>query len=145
LRSYLISNRLGLKDYRLELGCEGLRGLGAIEGNVDKLIACRMKKRGMSWSKTGANRMARLINLRESGELHQWISPGTGKRKLSPATKRRSRTRPPVLTMDDIACIEANMPALQGPQANRPWARALRTIAHGHFAFCSTTSQDSTD
>ena len=48
LRGYLMANCHGLKDYRLEVGGDGLRGLGAIEGNVDKLVAIRMKKRGMS-------------------------------------------------------------------------------------------------
>lgn len=38
-------------------------GLVAIEYNVGKLIADRTKKRGMSWSKRGADRMARLISL----------------------------------------------------------------------------------
>ena len=67
LRGYLLNNSPGLRDYRLEVGYDGLRGLGAIEGNVDKLIANRMKKRGMSWTRCGGNRMARLINLREMG------------------------------------------------------------------------------
>jgi len=48
LRGYLMENCYGLRDYRLEVDGEGLRGLGAIEANVDKLIADRMKKRGMS-------------------------------------------------------------------------------------------------
>jgi hypothetical protein len=48
LRGYLMGNCYGLRDYRLEVDGDGLRGLGAIEGNVDKLIADRMKKRGMS-------------------------------------------------------------------------------------------------
>jgi len=32
----------------MEAGSNGLRGLRAIEGNVDKLVANRMKKTGMS-------------------------------------------------------------------------------------------------
>lgn len=52
---YLRENRSGLADYRLALGEEGkgLRRLGAIEGNVDKLIARRMKNQGMSWTIKG--------------------------------------------------------------------------------------------
>ena len=46
-----------------------LRGLGAMEGNVDKLFAGRMKKRGMSWTKKGASRMAKLISLSRMGKL----------------------------------------------------------------------------
>lgn len=47
LRGYLIENACGLADYRLGVAGEGLRGVGAIEGNVDKMVAIRMKKRGM--------------------------------------------------------------------------------------------------
>lgn len=64
LRGYLMDNCYGLRDYRLEVSGDGLRGLGAMEGNVDKLFADRMKKRGMSWTKKGANRMAKQISLR---------------------------------------------------------------------------------
>jgi hypothetical protein len=72
LRGYLMENCYGLRDYRLVVDGDGLRGLGAIEGNVDKLIADRMKRRGMSWTKQGANSMARLISLRERGDLNTW-------------------------------------------------------------------------
>lgn len=41
---------------------------------MDKLIADRMKKRGMSWTRQGADRMARLISLRQMGELNAWIT-----------------------------------------------------------------------
>jgi hypothetical protein len=36
LRRYLMANAFGLRDYRLEVDGDGLRGLGAIEGNIDK-------------------------------------------------------------------------------------------------------------
>lgn len=62
-----MENSYGLRDYRLEVNGDDLTGLGAIEGNVDKLGANRMKKRGMSWTIKGAQRMARLITLREMG------------------------------------------------------------------------------
>jgi hypothetical protein len=53
LRRYLMENSFGLRGYRLEVDGDGRRGLGAIEGNIDKLIANRMKKRGMSWTIKG--------------------------------------------------------------------------------------------
>jgi hypothetical protein len=62
LRSYPMANAFGLRDYRLEVDGDGLRGLGAMESNIDKLIANRMKKRGMSWTIKGAQRMSRLIS-----------------------------------------------------------------------------------
>jgi len=46
LRGYLMENAFGLRDYRSEVRDDSLRSSGAIEGNVDKLVANRMKKRG---------------------------------------------------------------------------------------------------
>jgi len=37
--------------------------MGAIEGNIDKILANRFKKRGMSWSPSGA------LNLAKVGQL----------------------------------------------------------------------------
>ncbi len=44
-----------------------LRGLGATEGNVDKKIALRMKKRGRAWTRRGAANMLALLGLEASG------------------------------------------------------------------------------
>ena len=83
LRGYLMGNASGLRDYRLEVEGDSLRGLGAIEGNIDKLVANRMKKRGMSWTVKGAQRIARLISLGEMGKLHSWITQ-KDKQRVSP-------------------------------------------------------------
>ena len=50
VRNYIAENAAGVGDYRLSLGeaGKGLRRLGAIEGNVDKLIVRRMKNQGMN-------------------------------------------------------------------------------------------------
>jgi len=47
--------------------------LGAIEGNVDKLVRQRMRGRGMSWSRQGA--IAMLALLRHKQELQQHVFP----------------------------------------------------------------------
>lgn len=125
LRGYLLSNAHGLRDYRLVTGHDdALRGLGAMESNVDKLIANRMKKRGMSWTERGANRMARLINLKEMGQLHLWVNH-RGKQNRprcqpTPASPAR------ITTKDTGAWLEAVLPAVCGQQANRPWAQLLK-------------------
>ena len=131
LRGYLLSNRTGLRDYRLALEGEELRGLGAIEGNVDKLVATRMKKRGMSWTKRGANRMARLINLRERGQLHLWVNrrdKRDGSQSVPVSPKVRSENHKSSHG-EYRAWLEAGLPALYGPHANRPWAQTLSAIA----------------
>ncbi|WP_187296557.1 UPF0236 family transposase-like protein, partial [Neomoorella thermoacetica] len=64
-------------DYRLRLPrqLEGqkLYGMGVAETTVDKKIAIRMKKRGMSWSEAGATAMVALLMLKANGELAAWL------------------------------------------------------------------------
>ena len=127
LRGYLMANSFGLRDYRLEVNGDGLRGLGAIEGNVDKLVANRLKKRGMSWTIKGAQRMCQLISLREMGKLHSQIThKGTvGSSQLY--QKQVSREKPKRV-QDAGAWLEAGLPALFGPHQNHPWVQILRAL-----------------
>jgi len=130
LRGYLMENCYGLRDYRLEVDGEGLRGLGAIEGNVDKLIADRMKKRGMSWTRRGANRMARLISLREGGDLNTWARCQSRPQHI-PSREKLALQGVQCQHRDDGAWLNADLPALHGPHRNRPWAQVLWELAHG--------------
>ena len=129
LRGYLLDNAFGLRDYRLVVNGEGLRGLGAIESNVDKLVANRMKKRGMSWTIRGAQRMARLISLREMGQLHSWIT----RKETAPhdQTVREISVRTKLPFKDNSAWLAADLPALRGPHQDRPWVKILRALSHG--------------
>src|SRR3989454_3307138 len=59
---HLQHNRSGLADYRLQDGFPedpGLRGLGAAEANIDKVIANRMSKRGLAWTNARARRIGK--------------------------------------------------------------------------------------
>ncbi len=79
--------------------------------------------------------MTRLINLRERGELHSWINHLPNKPKsLSPAENEVQIKRRPA-DKGSGAWLEADLPALHGPHAHRPWARALWAIAHGNSAY----------
>jgi hypothetical protein len=130
LRGYILHNAGGLKDYRWRVdGGSFLRGMGTIESNIDKLVASRMKKRGMSWTKRGGDRMVRLINLREQGELHQWVKLKPRKPEGKPALRFRLRPDRDGPSQDKYhTWLEANLPALSGPHGDRPWAHILRTI-----------------
>jgi hypothetical protein len=130
LRGYLMENCYGLRDYRLVVDGDGLRGLGAIEGNVDKLIADRMKKRGMSWTKQGADRMARLISLRETGKLNTWIKCNS-KLQHTPSREKTMLKEAQYQDRDNGAWLGAHLPALHGPHSNRPWVQVLWALAHG--------------
>lgn len=133
LRGYLMENSCGLRDYRLEMEGDGLRGLGAIEGNVDKLIADRMKKRGMSWTKRGANRMARLISLREMGKLNTKVKRRSKLQHMPVKEKVLAEREQYHRGRDDGARLNVGLPALHGPHSNRPWAQVLWALAHGNM------------
>jgi len=86
-----MDNYYGLQDYRVEIATEGLRGLGAVKGNAHNLFAHRMTNRGMSWTKEGANRMARLRSLSHSDKLDSKQKISTAKPAPTPAgTPHRS-------------------------------------------------------
>ena len=72
---YLRHHRAGLQDYRLRAGFADpeLRTLGAAEGNVDKVLANRMCKRGMAWSIAGARRMAKVLEASHNHVLQPYL------------------------------------------------------------------------
>jgi len=53
LYTYISRNRQGITNQFI-LKNKGIERAGAIESNINKAIASRFKKKGMSWSKTGA-------------------------------------------------------------------------------------------
>lgn len=75
LWKYLKANWEGLVDWRQRPGPqpEGAKGLGAMEGQVRHIAAARMKRRGASWSKKGANNMLQLRLLAKMNQLGAWL------------------------------------------------------------------------
>jgi hypothetical protein len=70
-------------DFRTQVETvEGAHGLGTMEGNEDKLVANRMKKRGMSWTVQGAQRMAKVLELEANGE----VEPYCGRQQRYPSS-----------------------------------------------------------
>ncbi|MCR4394219.1 MAG: UPF0236 family protein, partial [Dehalococcoidales bacterium] len=133
LRAYILDNASGLLDYRLKLGKDevyGLRGLGAMESNVDKMVANRLKKRGMSWTKAGAKRMCRLILLQLWGEIGGWTSHQNQTRPKPLAKAGASKVIKSGKQQGDD-WLKMSLPALFGPHSSRPWVKALKTLAYG--------------
>lgn len=130
---------IGLKEYLLE-NWEGISSLpeeerlGAIEGQVRHTIARRMKRNGARWTPAGTDRMARLLAARANGELgnytevsnnpqHRWeiLKQVMSDTAIEPQAK--------VTEKDLEAWLEAAVPALRGPFADKPWIKyVLRTI-----------------
>jgi hypothetical protein len=130
-RKYVNSNVAKGMDWRVQIPDVpiGARGLGTMESNGDKLVANRMKKRGLSWSIKGAQRMAKTIQLRSNAQL----GPMCRRSRESNTTVPRSTD---VLSnsanghKSDGLWLQASIPALAGPHHNRPWAQTLHSIAH---------------
>lgn len=70
---YCREHRENLLGYHLRLSRPPeevpLYGLGVAETTVDKKLATRMKKRGMSWTPEGIKVMSSLLILKANGEL----------------------------------------------------------------------------
>lgn len=130
VRRYLAQNRDGLADWRqvIETG-EDARGMGTIETNGDKLLANRVKKKGMSWTKKGADRMAKVIQLRANDELPGWVREHKGRKAqiqlLEPAVTKVRRH----LEKDPQGWLSAHIPALEGPHSDRYWVSILRELS----------------
>ena len=128
-RQYVERNVEKGQDWRT--GSEaGGRGLGTMEANEDKLIANRMKKRGLSWTKAGALRMNKVIQLAANKEIPSFCfrDRPVEKKVITPSLKS-----PRLQPRDHQKWIEASVPALVGPHASRPWADKLRNLVYPSF------------
>lgn len=134
LRGYLRENSSGLSDYRLDLADRdaSLRRTGAMEGNVDKLVARRMKNQGMSWSPRGIRRMLCIRFLYLEGKAGEVFRPIVGRSALPAISTKRIRhvIDKAGAAQPHIGVLETALPALRGPHANRPWVQLLKSMAH---------------
>ena len=127
LYTYISRNRQGITN-QFELKDKGIERAGAIESNVNKVIASRFKKRGMSWSKTGALALLKIKETVINGEWDKWweterernIKVGKYRPPL-PASyfKKEAETSP---------LIEVTIPAFIGPDQDKPWVGVLRKL-----------------
>ena len=129
---YLKENSTGLVDYRLELGQEGekLRRTGAMEGNVDKLVVRRMKNQGMSWTVKGIQRLLCVRFLILEKKLTSWLAKDKTPEYQIDIPKKQIRHIVNHLSMElSDEWLQANIPALHGPHANRAWVTVLRNMS----------------
>ncbi len=128
-REYVESNMVNGVDWRKRVpnAPPDARSLGTMESNGDKLTANRMKKRGMSWTIHGANRMAKAIQLSRNGELarfcHRRSMHVSVRGRRCPSARDRSTN---IAQASDWA--DASAPALSGPHSSRPWVVGLRSL-----------------
>lgn len=135
LMRYLSENIAGLKDRPLETGKEGAhpRRTGAIESNVDKLVANRMKKKGMSWTLKGARHMACLLMLSAERKLPEICRPCPTKIQVATSTKKKYRILIKNIKQIEEKWLHATIPALYGPHQNRAWVKTLKHFSGVSF------------
>ena len=128
LYTYISRNRQGITNQFI-LKDKGIERAGAIESNINKVIASRFKKRGMSWSKPGALALLKIKETILNGEWDKWweterernIKVSKYKPPLSASCFKKEAGASPL--------IEVTIPALRGPDQGKPWVGVLRKLS----------------
>jgi hypothetical protein len=120
---YVRNNQDGLLDLEYR-ACFLPACLGAIEGNVDKLVVHRMKGRGCSWRLPGVRAMLALC--RNADQLRS-----NAYRYLPLQTPARTYHTTQVLEVEYSETTQGALPVFHGPYQNRPWVRSLHQLIYG--------------
>ena len=127
LYTYLSRNREGIRN-QCRLREKRIDAAGAIESNINQVIASRFKKRGMSWSRQGALSLLKVKQTVLNGEWETWWKTGRSQRiKVKPFRPPLSATRFKKIP-ETSPIIEATLPALSGPDQDKPWVSVLRKL-----------------
>jgi hypothetical protein len=120
---YVHNNRDGLLDLEFR-ACSIPACLGAIEGNVDKLVVHRMKGRGCSWRLPGVRAMLALCRNADQLRSHAY-------RYIPLQTPPRTYRTTQFLGVEYSETTQGSMPVFQGPHQNRPWVKSLHQLIYG--------------
>lgn len=130
---YIDQNRQGINPIRRiedKTIRDQIKGSGAMESNVDKFIAHRFKKRGMSWSPKGALGLLKIKQTIANNEWDNWWSFQRDE-KIEPLEPIRQLTAQDFMRKDRHNkpwLIEASIPALSGRDRNHNWAKVIREL-----------------
>jgi hypothetical protein len=133
LYTYIDQNRTGInplnriKDKTIR---DRIRGAGAMESNVDKFLAHRFKKRGMSWSVKGALGLLKVKETIANGDWDPWWLEGRDERiEIRPEPLKQLTAKSFWKAQKNtLPLVEASIPSLEGPDRNEPWAKILREL-----------------
>ncbi len=120
---YVHNNRDALLDLK-QRGYSQPSYLGAIEGNVDKLVVHRMKGRGCCWRLPGLRAMLALCRHREKLQHHAY-------HYFPVQTSVKSRHPHSDVGVKYPEVWQKPMPVFQGPDQAKPWVRSLYHEIHG--------------
>jgi hypothetical protein len=120
---YVLNNQDGLLDLEYR-ACSLPACLGAIEGNVDKLVVHRMKGRGCSWRLPGVRAMLALCRNADQLRSHAY-------RYFPLQTPPRTYHTTQFLEVEYAEATQGSIPVFQGPHQNRPWVKSLHRLIYG--------------
>jgi hypothetical protein len=128
LMHYIYDNQEGINAIdRLRDQGFPVEDLGAIEGNINKTLANRFKKRGMRWSRPGALGLAKVGEKIVNNEWDSWWFKETDPIGLKSELEK-------VVSLDfdkdsnDKYDNTYSLPVLSGPHRDRPWVRSLKRL-----------------
>jgi len=123
---YIANNQDSLLDLECRDSIYEPASLGAIEGNIDKLLVHRMKGQGCSWRLRGIRAMLALCQHKEMiGHLALDFTPIGG---IKPQRKQSQ------LKTDDSEWLFGHMPIFYGPDQQKPWVKDWRRYIHDDWA-----------
>lgn len=134
LKKYLLKNwgfiQNKKQDQRIEkLGLpEDIRGLGAMESNIDKVLANRFKKRGMRWSREGARNLAKIIIADRNNTLEKHLDKVNWEFKTDDLNKAYNTVQKKY-SRSESEVLKVTMPALKGPKSGQDWVKGLKNIS----------------
>ena len=121
---YIDCQQDGLLDLSQRGYSSRIGSLGAIEGNVDKLVIHRMKGRGCCWKLPGARAMLALCQNKEALKhlAFHYLPLETPEHPF-----RRKR-----VALDRSEFLHGRMPIFAGPDQDKPWVKEMYRYVHGH-------------
>jgi len=125
--TYIANNRRGITN-QVTLKDKDIAKTGAIESNVNTVICSRLKK-GRSWSKRGALALLKVKETILNGNWDTWW----GKQRNHPIklTASKQPLSASFFTKEGVSSpiVQARIPALDGPNQDKPWVGVLRKLS----------------
>ena len=128
LMHYIYYNQEGVNAVdRLRKQGIPVEDLGAVEGNIDKTLANRFKKRGMRWSRCGALSLAKVGEKIVNNEWDSWWPI-----EADPIGLKLDLEKVASLDFDKGSNDKYDhayfLPVLSGPHQDRPWVKSLKRL-----------------
>jgi len=102
--------------------------MGAIEGNIDKILANRFKKRGMSWSPSGVLNLAKVGQLIINDDWDNFWPIKEEELKFKHIEPQEQYHLP----KEDKYDHRYSLPVLIGPHQDRVWVKQLKELISIH-------------